>query len=159
MFKYLKMCKKEIQGFKNKQGMQVLHALFTGEDPTWEAWLNVDTSGFSGIANLGGNGIKLRRGFATFPSPKPTQDELCQQKEEEIDDYCSQVEEAKEITKLQMGQIRLQSKELSGFSLKDLRQLEKQLSSVKAKKDQLLMEQLELSRLQLYLGTKGIAGE
>ncbi|XP_074312455.1 phospholipase SGR2-like isoform X1 [Silene latifolia] len=91
MFKYLKMCKKEIQGFKNKQGMQVLHALFTGEDPTWEAWLNVDTSGFSGIANLGGNGIKLRRGYAAFPSPKPTQDELCQQKEEEMDDYCSQV--------------------------------------------------------------------
>ncbi|KAL9226466.1 hypothetical protein vseg_002277 [Gypsophila vaccaria] len=57
-----------------------------------------------------------------------------------------------EITKLQLGQMRLQGKELSGLSLKDLQQLEKQLTegllSVKAKKDQLLMEQLELSRLQ-----------
>ncbi|XP_074308401.1 agamous-like MADS-box protein AGL15 isoform X2 [Silene latifolia] len=57
-----------------------------------------------------------------------------------------------EITKLQMGQMRLQGKELSGLSLKDLQQLEKQLNegllAVKAKKDQLLMEQLELSRLQ-----------
>ncbi|XP_074263973.1 phospholipase SGR2 isoform X2 [Silene latifolia] len=70
---------------------QGLHALFTGEDPTWEAWLNVDASGFSGIVNLGGNGIKLRRGYAASPSPKPTQDELRQQKEEEMDDYCSQV--------------------------------------------------------------------
>ncbi|KAK9740705.1 hypothetical protein RND81_03G054600 [Saponaria officinalis] len=68
-----------------------LHALFTGEDSTWEAWLNVDASGFSGIINLGGNGIKLRRGYAPSPSPKPTQDELRQQKEEEMDDYCSQV--------------------------------------------------------------------
>ncbi|XP_074295668.1 agamous-like MADS-box protein AGL15 isoform X3 [Silene latifolia] len=40
--------------------------------------------------------------------------------------------------------MRPQSKELTDLSLKDLRQLEKQLSSVKAKKDQLL---LELSRL------------
>ncbi|KAH9625877.1 hypothetical protein KSS87_016508 [Heliosperma pusillum] len=70
---------------------QGLHALFTGEDPTWEAWLNVDASGFSGIVNLGGKGIKLRRGYAASPSPKPTQDELRQQKEEEMDDYCSQV--------------------------------------------------------------------
>ncbi|KAK9683030.1 hypothetical protein RND81_10G113700 [Saponaria officinalis] len=55
-----------------------------------------------------------------------------------------------EIMKLQLGQMRLQGKELSGLSLKDLQQLEKQLNegllSVKAKK--LLMEQLELSRLQ-----------
>lgn len=53
--------------------MQGLHALFTGEDSTWEAWLNVDASGFSSIINLGGNGVKLRRGYAASLSPKPTQ--------------------------------------------------------------------------------------
>ncbi|KAL7599454.1 hypothetical protein Lser_V15G24061 [Lactuca serriola] len=68
-----------------------LHALFTGEDDTWEAWLNVDASGFSSIVKLGGIGIKLRRGYAPSRSPKPTQDELRQQKEEDMDDYCSQV--------------------------------------------------------------------
>lgn len=68
-----------------------LHALFTGEDDTWEAWLNVDASGFSTIINFGGNGVKLRRGYAASPSPKPTQDEMRQQKEEEMDDYCSEV--------------------------------------------------------------------
>ncbi|XP_057522695.1 phospholipase SGR2 [Amaranthus tricolor] len=68
-----------------------LHALFTGEDDTWEAWLNVDASGFSTIIKFGGKGVKLRRGYAPSPSPKPTQDELRQQKEEEMDDYCSEV--------------------------------------------------------------------
>ncbi|XP_022152435.1 phospholipase SGR2 isoform X2 [Momordica charantia] len=68
-----------------------LHALFTGEDNTWEAWLNVDASGFSSVIALGGNGIKLRRGYSPSNSPKPTQDDLRQQKEEEMDDYCSQV--------------------------------------------------------------------
>nr|GEV01463.1 phospholipase SGR2-like isoform X1 [Tanacetum cinerariifolium] len=68
-----------------------LHAIFTGEDDTWDAWLNIPSSGFSGIVNLGGTGIKLRRGYAPSHSPKPTQDELRQQKEEEMDDYCSQV--------------------------------------------------------------------
>ncbi|KAL0854612.1 hypothetical protein Bca101_059764 [Brassica carinata] len=68
-----------------------LHALFTGEDNTWEAWLNVDPSGLSGIVGYTGNGIKLRRGYAGSYSPKPTQEELRQQKEEELDDYCSQV--------------------------------------------------------------------
>ncbi|KAI5668916.1 hypothetical protein M9H77_18769 [Catharanthus roseus] len=68
-----------------------LHALFTGEDDTWEAWLNADSSGFSNVINISGNGIKLRRGYAPSLSPKPTQDELRQQKEEEMDDYCSQV--------------------------------------------------------------------
>ncbi|XP_039061235.1 phospholipase SGR2-like, partial [Hibiscus syriacus] len=68
-----------------------LHALFTGEDDTWEAWLNVDASGFSNVINFGRNGIKLRRGYAASQSPKPTQDELRQRKEEEMDDYCSQV--------------------------------------------------------------------
>ncbi|CAK9154019.1 unnamed protein product [Ilex paraguariensis] len=50
-----------------------LHALFTGEDDTWEAWLNVDASGFSSVINFGGNGIKLRRGYAPCQSSKPTQ--------------------------------------------------------------------------------------
>ncbi|KAF6167109.1 hypothetical protein GIB67_041364 [Kingdonia uniflora] len=66
-----------------------LHALFTGEDDTWEAWLNVVSSRFS--LSLKGNGIKLRRGYSSSGSSKPTQDELRQQKEEEMDDYCSQV--------------------------------------------------------------------
>ncbi|KAI4388900.1 hypothetical protein MLD38_001188 [Melastoma candidum] len=68
-----------------------LHALFTGEDDTWEAYLNVDSSGFSGAFGFGGGGIKLRRGYSRSESSKPTQDELRQQKEEEMDDYCSQV--------------------------------------------------------------------
>ncbi|CAN0887995.1 Phospholipase SGR2 [Linum grandiflorum] len=68
-----------------------LHALFMGEDDTWEAWLNVDASGVASIVNFSGNGIKLRRGYSASHSPKPTQDELWQQKEEEMDDYCSQV--------------------------------------------------------------------
>ncbi|KAJ4843910.1 hypothetical protein Tsubulata_034436 [Turnera subulata] len=68
-----------------------LHALFTGEDDTWEAWLNVDASGFSGFLSLSGSGIKLRRGYSASDSAKPTQDELRQRKEEEMDDYCSQV--------------------------------------------------------------------
>ncbi|XP_022718415.1 phospholipase SGR2 isoform X4 [Durio zibethinus] len=50
-----------------------LHALFTGEDDTWEAWLNVDASGFSSVFNFTGNGIKLRRGYSASHSPKPTQ--------------------------------------------------------------------------------------
>ncbi|KAF1873815.1 hypothetical protein Lal_00029521 [Lupinus albus] len=68
-----------------------LHALFTGEDATWEAWLNVDASGFPSFVGFSRNGIKLRRGYSPSNSPKPTQDELRQQKEEEMDDYCSQV--------------------------------------------------------------------
>ncbi|KAK6121653.1 hypothetical protein DH2020_044606 [Rehmannia glutinosa] len=70
---------------------QGLHALFTGEDDTWEAWLSVDASGFSSVISVGRNGIKLRRGYAPSQSKKPTQDELRQQQEEEMDDYCSQV--------------------------------------------------------------------
>nr|GEW46363.1 phospholipase SGR2-like isoform X1 [Tanacetum cinerariifolium] len=73
------------------QGSRGLHALFTGDDDTWEAWLNVDASGFSSIVKFGGTGIKLRRGYAPSHAPKPTQDELRQQKEEDMDDYCSQV--------------------------------------------------------------------
>lgn len=68
-----------------------LHALFTGEDETWEAWLNSDASGFSSAFSLGGNGVRLRRGYASSQSAKPTQDELRQRKEEEMDDYCSEV--------------------------------------------------------------------
>nr|XP_029118235.1 phospholipase SGR2 isoform X2 [Elaeis guineensis] len=69
---------------------QGLHALFTGVDDTWEAWLVSDNSSFT--LNAGrGNGVKLRRGFSPSGSLKPTQDELRQQKEEEMDDYCSQV--------------------------------------------------------------------
>ncbi|KAJ0080690.1 hypothetical protein Patl1_10762 [Pistacia atlantica] len=37
-----------------------LYALFIGEDDTWESWLNVDASGFSGVISFSGNGIKLR---------------------------------------------------------------------------------------------------
>ncbi|KAG4388775.1 hypothetical protein AAZX31_09G214700 [Glycine max] len=70
---------------------QGLHALFMGEDDTWEAWLNFDASGFSSFVSFAGNGIKLRRGYSPSNSPKPTQDELRQQKEEDMDDYCSQV--------------------------------------------------------------------
>ncbi|KAF4354904.1 hypothetical protein F8388_013853 [Cannabis sativa] len=68
-----------------------LHALFLGEDDTWEAWINFDVSGFSSMIPLGGNGVKLRRGYSKSDSLKPTQDDLRQQKEEEMDDYCSQV--------------------------------------------------------------------
>ncbi|XP_062192123.1 phospholipase SGR2-like [Phragmites australis] len=63
-----------------------LHALFTGVDDTWEAWLVFDTG-----PKLGSKPIKLRRGFSSSESAKPSQDELRQQKEEEMDDYCSQV--------------------------------------------------------------------
>ncbi|XP_030509544.2 phospholipase SGR2 isoform X2 [Cannabis sativa] len=73
------------------QGSLGLHALFTGEDDTWEAWLNTEASGFSSVITLGAKGIKLRRGYSTSHSAKPTQDEIRQRKEEEMDDYCSQV--------------------------------------------------------------------
>ncbi|KAI3986406.1 hypothetical protein MKX01_037688 [Papaver californicum] len=68
-----------------------LHALFTGEDDNWEAWMNFGTAGFSNVISLRGNGIQLRRGYASSGSQKPTQDEIRQQMEEEMDDYCSQV--------------------------------------------------------------------
>ncbi|XP_031272151.1 LOW QUALITY PROTEIN: phospholipase SGR2-like [Pistacia vera] len=68
-----------------------LYALFIGEDDTWESWLNVDASGFYGVISFSGNGIKLRCGYSKSQSKKPSQEELHQQKEEEMDDYCSQV--------------------------------------------------------------------
>ncbi|VFQ66803.1 unnamed protein product [Cuscuta campestris] len=76
----------DLQGFSPG-----LHALFTGEDDTWEGWLNFDASGLSSIFRFGGKNIKLRRGYAPSQSMKPTQDELRQKREEEMDDYCSQV--------------------------------------------------------------------
>ncbi|KAL7124629.1 hypothetical protein ABFS83_14G061800 [Erythranthe nasuta] len=78
----------DLQGSTSFQG---LHALFTGEDDTWEAWLSLDASGVYSVISLRRNGIKLRRGYAPSQSQKPTQDEQRQQKEEEMDDYCSQV--------------------------------------------------------------------
>eukprot|EP00250_Pteridium_aquilinum_P016381 c23078_g1_i1 orf=201-2801(-) len=74
-----------------QSSIEGLHALFTGEDDTWEAWLCVDSSGISSVLGIRGNYFKLRRGFAASQSPQPTQDELHQRKEEEMDDYCSQV--------------------------------------------------------------------
>ncbi|XP_024025821.1 agamous-like MADS-box protein AGL15 [Morus notabilis] len=57
-----------------------------------------------------------------------------------------------EIAKLQTKQLRLLGKDLGGLSLKELQHLEQQvnegLSSVKERKEQLLMEQLEQSRMQ-----------
>ncbi|KAL4573543.1 hypothetical protein LXL04_020353 [Taraxacum kok-saghyz] len=50
-----------------------LHALFTGEDDTWEVWLHIGLTGFSSIVNFGVNGLKLRRGYARSQSAKPTQ--------------------------------------------------------------------------------------
>ncbi|XP_049931849.1 phospholipase SGR2 isoform X2 [Nymphaea colorata] len=70
---------------------QGLHALFTGEDDTWEAWLASDGTSFSNVISLKGHGIRLRRGYASSESSRPSQDELRQQKEELMDDYCAQV--------------------------------------------------------------------
>nr|API68655.1 agamous-like 15 MADS-box protein [Prunus dulcis] len=57
-----------------------------------------------------------------------------------------------EFAKLQKKQVRLLGKDLTGLSLKELQQLEQQLneglSSVKERKEQLLVEQLEQSRVQ-----------
>ncbi|ESR52159.1 hypothetical protein CICLE_v10032519mg [Citrus x clementina] len=57
-----------------------------------------------------------------------------------------------EIAKLQMKQLRLLGKDLNGLSLKELQLLEQDLNEglllVKEKKEKLLMEQLEQSRVQ-----------
>ncbi|KAF9595981.1 hypothetical protein IFM89_006908 [Coptis chinensis] len=57
-----------------------------------------------------------------------------------------------EISKIRMANSRMMGKELSGLSIKELHHLEKQLNegilSVKGRKEHLLMEQLEHSRVQ-----------
>ncbi|CAK8575432.1 unnamed protein product [Lathyrus sativus] len=57
-----------------------------------------------------------------------------------------------EVAKLETNQLRLLGKDLAGLGLKELQLLEQQineaLSSVKEKKEKLLMEQLEQSRIQ-----------
>ncbi|XP_057456933.1 agamous-like MADS-box protein AGL15 [Lotus japonicus] len=57
-----------------------------------------------------------------------------------------------EIAKLETKQLRLLGKDLTGLGLKELQNLEQQLneglSSVKERKEELLMEQLEQSRVQ-----------
>ncbi|TYJ99876.1 agamous-like MADS-box protein AGL15 isoform X1 [Cucumis melo var. makuwa] len=58
-----------------------------------------------------------------------------------------------EITTLQMKQLQLLGKDLTGLGFKELQNLEQQLNEglllVKEKKEQLLMEQLEQSRVQV----------
>ncbi|XP_031398387.1 MADS-box transcription factor 23 isoform X5 [Punica granatum] len=75
--------------------------------------------------------------------------EILPEKEEE-----REAEEVKEaISQLQLRQLRLLGKDLTGVGLKDLQILEQQindgLSSVRERKEQWLMEQLEKSRLQI----------
>jgi hypothetical protein len=48
--------------------VQGLHAFFTGEDDTWEAWLVFDTG-----PKLGSNTIKIRRGFSSSGAANPSQ--------------------------------------------------------------------------------------
>ncbi|KAH7290777.1 hypothetical protein KP509_30G063100 [Ceratopteris richardii] len=74
-----------------QSSIEGLHALFTGEDDTWEAWLEADLTGIISVLGFKGSSFRLRRGFAPSLSLQPTQDELQQRKEEEMDDYCSQV--------------------------------------------------------------------
>lgn len=53
--------------------LQGLHAIFTGEDDTWDAsWLKIPSFGFSATLHFQGTGIRLRRGYAPSQSPKPT---------------------------------------------------------------------------------------
>eukprot|EP00850_Spirogloea_muscicola_P001411 SM000005S17208 [mRNA] locus=s5:845442:851065:+ [translate_table: standard] len=69
-----------------------LHAVFTGEDTTWDAWLCLAASSLARMLKLGqGARLRLRRGFVQ-PSASQAAQEIPQQKaEEEMDDYCSQV--------------------------------------------------------------------
>ncbi|QCD95804.1 MADS-box transcription factor [Vigna unguiculata] len=57
-----------------------------------------------------------------------------------------------EISKLEIKQLQLLGKDLTGLGIKELQNIEQQLSegllSVKARKEELLMEQLEQSRVQ-----------
>ncbi|CAI0560327.1 unnamed protein product [Linum tenue] len=91
----------------------------------------------------------LTRYYKCMDSSEPTK--LEQQKTEKPD--LKELDILKdEIAKLQVKQLRLLGKDLNGLSLKELQQLEQQLSDgllcVKDKKEKLLMEQLELSRVQ-----------
>ncbi|KAK2379716.1 agamous MADS-box protein AGL15 [Trifolium repens] len=58
-----------------------------------------------------------------------------------------------EIAKLETNQLRLLGKDLTGLGLKELQHLEQQINegllSVKERKEELLMEQLEQSRIQV----------
>ncbi|KAK2351552.1 agamous MADS-box protein AGL15 [Trifolium repens] len=58
-----------------------------------------------------------------------------------------------EIAKLETNQLRLLGKDLAGLGLKELQHLEQQINegllSVKERKEELLMEQLEQSRIQV----------
>ncbi|KAK9169821.1 hypothetical protein Syun_001961 [Stephania yunnanensis] len=57
-----------------------------------------------------------------------------------------------EISRLQLANLRLMGKDLTGLSLKELQQLEHQIDegllSVKCRKEQLLLDQLERSRIE-----------
>ncbi|KAG7036597.1 Agamous-like MADS-box protein AGL15, partial [Cucurbita argyrosperma subsp. argyrosperma] len=72
---------------------------------------------------------------------------LQKQEHEEVDNLRD------EITTLQMKQLQLLGKDLTGLGFKELQNLEQQLNEglllVKEKKEQLLMEQLEQSRVQV----------
>lgn len=80
------------------------------------------------------------------PEPAPIVDITEKQDTKEVDVLKD------EIAKLQQKNLRLKGKDLTGMSLKELQLLEQQINdgllSVKEKKEQLLMEQLEQSRLQ-----------
>ncbi|KAK9123240.1 hypothetical protein Sjap_012842 [Stephania japonica] len=57
-----------------------------------------------------------------------------------------------EISRLQLANLRLMGKDLTGLTLKELQQLEHQIDegllSVKCRKEQLLLDQLEISRIE-----------
>ncbi|KMT18771.1 hypothetical protein BVRB_2g028880 isoform B [Beta vulgaris subsp. vulgaris] len=94
----------------------------------------------------------MKRTLARYKNALETSDVVIGKPKLEIEDF-KEIDSLKdEIAKLQVKQTRLLGKDLSGLNMKDLQQLEKQLNeallSVKAKKDQLLMEQLEQSRIQ-----------
>ncbi|KAF8403763.1 hypothetical protein HHK36_011868 [Tetracentron sinense] len=85
--------------------------------------------------------------FPDFPEASLVESEAEKQQSKEV----NILKDA--IVKLRMAHLRMTGKELKGLSLKDLQHLEHQLSegilSVKDRKEQLLLEQLEQSRLQV----------
>ncbi|CAO2825233.1 unnamed protein product [Amaranthus hypochondriacus] len=94
----------------------------------------------------------MKRTLARYKNTKESPDAMLGNPKMEIEEL-KEVDNLKdEIMSLQVKQKRLLGKDLSGLSIKELQQLENQLTvsllSVKAKKDQLLMEQLEHSRAQ-----------